>query len=304
MRTFFVIATAILASASPASARGPGPYFGLEGGILFPRDVNYEVESVRIQTVPTGSGLLGQTVTTTSATFGSGFSADYKRGIDVDAIAGYRFGLLRLEGEVGYKRARLRRLGVSSTLLGAINTAPIAGVTSDDFSFGDRATILSAMVNGLVDLEVAPGVSVHGGGGVGKARVKAFRDRDSALAFQFIAGVSKALSPNIDVGLKYRYFQTRNLRFDTAAAFPGAGGSTSASSFSSEGRFRTHSALVGLTFHFGRDAEPMTAAPLIQPEPLPAPPAMQTCADGTVIEASAVCPAPPPPPPAVGPERG
>jgi opacity protein-like surface antigen len=304
MRTFFVVAAATVALASPASARGPGPYVGLEGGILFPRDLNYQVDSVRVQTVPTGSGLLGQTVTTTSMTFGSGFSADYKRGVDVDAIAGYRFGLFRVEGELGYKRARIGQLSASPTLLGGINTAPISGVTSDDFSFGDRTTILSAMLNGLIDLEVAPGVSVYGGGGVGKARVKAFRDRDSAMAFQLIAGVSKALSPNIDVGLKYRYFQTRDLRFDTAAAFAGTGGSSSASSFSSEGRFRSHSALVGLTFHFGGSDAPIVAPAPVEAAPPPPPPAMQTCADGTVIEASAICPTPPPPPPAVGPERG
>lgn len=52
-------------------------------------------------------------------------------------------------------------------------------------------------------------------------------------------------------------------------------------------------------------------APLPPPPPLPPlpPPATQTCADGSVIEATATCPAPPPPPPpppppAPAPERG
>jgi TonB-dependent receptor len=42
------------------------------------------------------------------------------------------------------------------------------------------------------------------------------------------------------------------------------------------------------------------------PAPAPLPPETQTCADGTVIEATAVCPAAPPPPPPVpaAPERG
>ncbi|MCL6683691.1 TonB-dependent receptor [Sphingomonas alba] len=45
------------------------------------------------------------------------------------------------------------------------------------------------------------------------------------------------------------------------------------------------------------------AAPPAPPPPPPAP--MQTCADGSVIEASATCPSPPPPPPpAPAPERG
>jgi TonB-dependent receptor len=46
--------------------------------------------------------------------------------------------------------------------------------------------------------------------------------------------------------------------------------------------------------------------PIAPPPPAPAPVATQTCADGTVIEATATCPAPPPPPPppAAKPERG
>lgn len=307
MRTFF-IATAVIATiASPANARDRGAYIGVEGGILLAKDTNYRVDSVRVQTVPTGSGLLGQTVTTTNATFGSGFVADYKTGVDLDVIGGYDFGLFRLEGELGYKRARLKDLAASSTLVAAINTAPISGATSDGFLFGDRTTILSAMVNALVNIEVAPGVSIYGGGGIGKARVKTFSDRDSALAMQLIGGVSTVLSPSIDVGLKYRYFQTRKLRFDTAADFTGAGGSTSSSTFASQGKFRSHSVLVGLTFNFGAAGAALPPPPLppVDVAPPPPPPAMQTCEDGTVIDATAICPPPPPPPmPVTQPERG
>ena len=48
------------------------------------------------------------------------------------------------------------------------------------------------------------------------------------------------------------------------------------------------------------------AAPLPPPAPPPPPPATQTCADGSVILATDVCPAPPapPPPPPPAPERG
>ncbi len=110
MKTLLFATAAIAVMASPAYAGSSGPYVGVEGGILFPRDVNYQVNSTRIQTVPTGNGLLGQTVTTTNTIFGSGFVAESKRGVDVDVIAGYDFGLFRIEGELGYKRARLRDL--------------------------------------------------------------------------------------------------------------------------------------------------------------------------------------------------
>lgn len=310
MRTVIIAATAIAAVAAPAVAADRGPYFGVGGGILFPRDTNYRVDSLRVQTVPTGSGLLGQSVTTTSATFGSGFVADHKRGVDVDAIGGYDFGPFRLEGELGYKRARLDELTASQTLVAAINTAPISGVGPDDFSFGDRTTVLSAMVNALVEFELSQGIKVYGGGGVGRARVKSFNDRDNALALQLIGGISTAISDNIHLGIKYRYFRTGNVRFASAASFAETGGSTSASTFLSEGKFRSHSALVGLTFHFGAAVEMLPPAPVeMTPPPSPAlaPVAMQTCEDGSVIEATAVCPiiaAPPPPAPAAEPERG
>jgi iron complex outermembrane receptor protein len=64
----------------------------------------------------------------------------------------------------------------------------------------------------------------------------------------------------------------------------------------------------GLTFRArwrgDRAAAPVEAAP--PPPPPPPPPATQTCPDGTVVAADAVCPAPPPPPPPPppAPERG
>ena len=309
MHRFLLAAVATLFVASPAIARDGAGYFGVEGGILFPRDSNYFVTSTRVQTVPTGSGLLGQTVTTSNNSYGSGFVADYKKGVDIDAIAGYDFGFFRLEGELGYKRSRVRRLTASPTLLAAINTAPVSGVTSSSFAFSDRTTVISAMLNALVDVDTGSGVRFYGGGGGGYARVKTLGDRDKGFAWQLIAGVSTAISPNIDLGLKYRYFQTRKMQFDTAASFTGSGGATSVSTFSNEAKFRSHSLLASLIFNFG-SATPPPPPPLVEaapPPPLP-PPATQTCADGSVIEATATCPEPPappppPPPPAQG-ERG
>jgi opacity protein-like surface antigen len=299
-----VAATALAVFASPGMAQDGGAYVGVEGGLLFPRDLKHEVNSTRVQTVPTGQGLLGQTVTTTTATFGSGFVADYKRGSDLDVIAGYDFGLFRLEGELGYKRARLNELTASETLLAGINTAPIGGVTSENFAFGDRTTIRSGMINGLVDLGMGSGIKIYGGGGFGRARVEAFSDRDKSHAWQIIGGVATALSPNIDLGLKYRYFQTGSLRFDTAASFTGPGGATSESTFSNRAKFRSHSLLASLMYNFRSFDAPPPAPPVAA---VPAsPPSTQTCPDGLVINATGDCPVPPPPPsaPAAQGERG
>lgn len=65
--------------------------------------------------------------------------------------------------------------------------------------------------------------------------------------------------------------------------------------------------IIGLTFRQKFRAAGAAPPPFIAPPPPPPPPpATQTCADGTVILATEVCPAPPPPPPPPppAPERG
>ncbi len=301
------LAFAAVVIASPAAAHEAGPYVGVEGGILFPRTTHYSVNSVRVQSVPTGGGLLGQTVTTTNNVYGSGFVSDYKRGVDLDAIAGYGFGIVRLEAELGYKRTRQKRLTASNSLLAAINTAPISGVNSTSFNFADRTRIVSAMANALLNYDLMPGIRVYGGGGAGRARVAMFGARETVWAYQLIGGVSTAISPNVDLGLKYRYFQTARLHFNNSALFTDpATGATSSSSFTEVGKFRSHSLLASLIFNFGRAmSAPMVETPAPPPPP-PPPPATQTCADGSVVDAAAACPIspPPPPPPPPPPSKG
>jgi outer membrane protein OmpA-like peptidoglycan-associated protein len=130
------------------------------------------------------------------------------------------------------------------------------------------------------------------GGGIGLARTSvsagAFSnrasiidDRDSSsLAWQVIAGVRQALTPNVDAHLKYRFFNTK-ADFD-ANNFPGFTGDT-------DTRIRTHSLLGGLTFNFG--APPVVVVP--PPPPVYVPPPVvqtQTCPNGTVIPVTQTCP--------------
>jgi len=63
---------------------------------------------------------------------------------------------------------------------------------------------------------------------------------------------------------------------------------------------------AGIRFHMSRASAPPPPPPVAPPPPPPAP-AMQTCPDGTVVQATATCPVPPPPPPPPAPakpERG
>ena len=64
---------------------------------------------------------------------------------------------------------------------------------------------------------------------------------------------------------------------------------------------------AGVRFRLAAAPPPPPPPPVMAPPPPAAPPpATQTCADGSVIEATGTCPAPPPPPPppAAAPERG
>ena len=251
MRCYILLGAVLSVAAAPALAQDRGVYAGIEGGVSFPRSTDYDVSARRVQTVPTGNGLLGQTVTTTDMRYGNGFNADYKTALDTDAIAGYDFGFVRLEGELGYKRTRVQSLTASSFLLNDTNTAPISGVTSNNFAFRNRTSVLSGMVNALADYNLTPRIRVYAGGGGGRARVKTLGDRDNVWAYQLIAGASTSISRNLDLGLKYRYFQTDRLHLNGTASFADATtGTTSVSQFSDKGRFRSNSLLVSLIYNF------------------------------------------------------
>ena len=113
-----------------------------------------------------------------------------------------------------------------------------------------------------------------------------FTLKDSGFAWQGIAGVRYAMNEIIDIGLKYRYFDTGELSDEGA-----------------DWDFASHSLMFSFIYNMG--GERYVAPP---PPPVyvpPPPPATQTCPDGSVILATDACPPPPPPPPPPPePERG
>ncbi|WP_338503720.1 outer membrane beta-barrel protein [Sphingomonas kaistensis] len=338
MRKLFLLATASLAVAAPAVARDGQPYIGLEGGILFPRNQSGDilVDYTTTQSPATPAAPVGP------ADFraGNAIRLDYRRGYDVDALLGYDFGPVRVEGEFGYKRAKLDGFTIDNGFVTSLNTAlnrpsavpdpgapGVRALTASDFTLDGRASIYSGMVNALIDLGNEDGLSFYAGGGAGRARVRFASARDNAWAYQLIAGARYAISDNIDFGLKYRYFMTErlNLTDDSGVNLVGNANrfvvnpanativdqTTSAALFTTfDRKFRSHSVLASLTFNFGRSEAPPPPPPPppppVQAAPPPPPPATQTCPDGSVVLASDVCPVPPPPPPPpeVAPVRG
>ena len=265
MKKYLLAAVAVAAFATPAAARDNSGYFGLEVGALFPQD-----NAVRVD---------GE----------NEFDVEYKMGVDGDLIAGYDWGLIRAEAELGYKRGEHDEYSDGSESIDA----------------DGRTSVYSGMVNLLLDFgnEESANFYVGGGAGIAWGTVSLEADeeiedrivvKDSNLAWQVIAGVRVPAWTHFDIGLKYRYFSAGRIG-DT---FEGD---------SISHRFRSHSILASLIYNFAPPPPPpLPPAPLPPPPPPPPPPATQTCPDGTVIRASDACPVPPPPPPppAPEPERG
>jgi outer membrane protein OmpA-like peptidoglycan-associated protein/opacity protein-like surface antigen len=216
-------------------------------------------------------------------------SADFKTGYDFGGIVGYDFGFIRLEAEAGYRSADIDTLTASTAILPASATLSRSGTYVAD---GD-VNVLSFMLNAMADFGPDDGLQGFVGGGAGVARTKVdgatiglsspgvLDDSDTGFAWQLLAGVRAPLTETIDVGLKYRFFNTAGLDMvDTRGR-------------DVEGKFRSHSLLGTIGFNFGG-----------------APAPMQTCWDGTQLPMDATCPArpmtpppppPPPPPPVVAP---
>jgi opacity protein-like surface antigen len=275
MRKYLLTAAAAAAFiATPAFA--DGPYVGLEGGVLFPNKTTVDAD------ISAG---------TLHGSYTPAYRVESDTGFDVDVIGGFDMGMFRLEGELGYKEANVKAItGVNPALLADLSDELGETVTAADLQLDNgKTTVMSAMLNALVDFG-GPGFGAYAGGGIGYADVKFGDSGDSdsrgGLAWQLIAGAYVPVSSTVNLGLKYRYFQTDRLNF-----------ANDYGDFSTveRGHFSSHSLLASLIFNFGAPA-PMEMAPPPPPPP-PAPEPTQTCPDGSVIPASSACPAPPPPPP-------
>src|SRR4051794_25143634 len=128
MRKLFLAgAAAMVVAATPAAAADGSGYIGLEGGVLFPKDQDVDLNvdyTTTNATVPAGGTLpTGIPAGPASTTFDNAFGVDYKTGFDIDLIGGYDFGMFRVEGELGYKKANAAALEIDDTDLAALNAA-------------------------------------------------------------------------------------------------------------------------------------------------------------------------------------
>jgi opacity protein-like surface antigen len=257
------MAMASTAIASPALARDGAWYVELDGGPMIVEDIEFDLPAAP-----------------------NAVQVDHHKGYDFGGVVGYDFGFIRLEAEGSYRSADIRELQVGTAGVARLGAQTINSTT---LAADGDSSVLSFMVNALADFGPDDGLQGFVGGGVGVARTKFdgvtintsgpgfLDDSDSGLAWQVLAGVRAPLTDNIDVGLKYRFFNTSGLDMVDSL-----GRDTNA-------KWRSHSLLGTIGFNFGG-----------------APAPMQTCWDGTSLPMDATCPArpvppPPPPPPVVQP---
>jgi len=276
------------ALATPAFARDGSVYAGLDGGLVRPYKFDLRFHNA-----------------TTDVS--NAMRIRHKLGFDVDGVVGYDFGMFRLEGELAYKRAELKDALIDRNALIAVLEP---GGNGDPDALG-QTRVVSGMVNALLDLGSEDTINFSVGGGIGYARVRyktdisppsalGFAGSDSAIAFQGIAEARTPLTRNVDLGVKYRYFQTARLHYgtfceSTCGIVP---------PYDLSGKWKSNSIMLSVRYNFWSPPPPPPPPPPLPPPPPP--PATQTCPDGSVIPATDTCPAPPPPPPPPppAPERG
>ena len=187
-------------------------------------------------------------------------TADHTAGYDFGGVVGYDFGAFRLEADASYRSADIDTLTAGTTGLPADAGGSPALSGAGAFPADGEANVLSFMLNGLFDFGDDDGLQGFVGGGIGVARTDieatidassagVVDDSDSGLAWQALAGVRAPLTDNIDVGLRYRFFNAENVEIvDTAGR-------------DMETRFRSHSILGTLTFNFGGEEAPPPPPP-------------------------------------------
>ena len=252
--------------ATPAFARDGAWYVGGEFGAMIVDDTAVDIGAVE-----------------------NAIRLNHEYGYDGGLFVGYDLGGFRIEAEAAYKKADLESYDTSIRL-------PLEPANFPTFRpAGGNTTALSLMINGMLDFGDDEGISGFVGGGVGMARVKANNYRnfanatpfldghDSKLAWQIFAGLRQAVSDNVDVTVKYRFFNVDKVRL---LAFNGG---------ESDLRFRSHSLLGGLTFNFGGEVPlppevPIPSPPVDVPVVV-APPETKVCPNnGPTILATDTCP--------------
>ena len=228
MRIYLVPAAIAAAFVStPVAADTGRMYVGGDVGLLLPRDTEIDITDV-----PSGN------------TFDNAIDIEYNTGFDIDGFFGYDFGMFKAEIEGGFKHSNFDAIDPSTEWVNFLQSQ-LPGVIIDpsDIDLDDGIDIISVMGNGYVDFGRDEGFGGYIGGGLGYGWAKAYGESNGSFAWQIVAGARYPITPDIDIGLKYKYFDMSSLDFRTGVDVVGNVRSTDIG-----GNWRSHSILFNFTY--------------------------------------------------------
>ncbi|OGQ94572.1 MAG: hypothetical protein A2521_05235 [Deltaproteobacteria bacterium RIFOXYD12_FULL_57_12] len=131
---------------------------------------------------------------------------EYDTGLALSGAVGYATGNLRIEGEVGYQK----------------NDYDKWSDPGGSWDASGDMRVLSFLANGYYDFVNASAVTPYLSAGLGFADVEfnnpGHSADDTVFAYQVGAGVGFAVSKQVTIDLKYRFFATADPKFDDAEA--------------------------------------------------------------------------------------
>ena len=190
-KSYFMIAScAMLLSVSSIAYSAEGPYVSGNLGISMPSDSDL----------------------TDSAVPGITFDIESDSGLALGVAVGYRLANnIRIEGEVAYQKNdfdKVSALGVDFDLTGDVSNLAFLLNSYYDFANESAFTPFISVGIGFANVEVND-MNVPGLG------TPEYSDDDTVFAYQVGAGVGYAVNDKVSLDVKYRYFATSDLEFDT-----------------------------------------------------------------------------------------
>src|SRR5688572_777771 len=192
------MAVAASALAAPAMARDGEGYFGADIGVILDNEVDVAISGVR-----------------------DAVNVEHEMGWDLGAFLGYDFGFIRTEVEMAYKESDPESLIAGPPGIPHFTAVPVTG-TFDPVA--GELQVVTAMANALFDIGGNGGVGFSAGVGAGHAWVNAnyltglsavsvgyLDDQDHDWAWQAIAALRIPVTETAEIGLKYRYLNTKQM---------------------------------------------------------------------------------------------
>jgi outer membrane immunogenic protein len=165
-----LLLAAVLIAASASSAAAADAYFGLSAGVSIFDDTDFRIPAI-------GKG-----------------TASYDTGYGLNLSGGYSFDRFRVEGEIGYKAAEMKKLSIAGQKV---------DITDTDL------TVLSLMINGYYDLKNSTPFTPFIGAGIGPVvgiiDSQGENYHDTVFGYQAMAGVSYNIADGYYVDLSYRF---------------------------------------------------------------------------------------------------